>query len=81
MAEMKQYCRYCNELTYGDVPYCSKRNKVLSEAYAKSRNRCKFFEFNPMDAFGENLNGYKPRERNYITNDEYEQLRIDMEWE
>lgn len=58
---MKQYCRYCSWLVYGDVPYCRKDERVLSEAYAKRVNTCKDFDLNPIDAFGENEKGYRPR--------------------
>lgn len=58
---MKQYCRYCSELVVGDVPYCRAYEKVLSESAAKRVNTCRDFDLNPMDAFGENLEGYHPR--------------------
>lgn len=73
----KQYCRYCNNLTYGDVPYCSVRKKVLSESYAKSTNRCKFFELNPIDAFYENLKGYRARGPRHLFGAEAKQIFID----
>lgn len=57
---MKQYCRYCTYLCYGDVPYCSVKNKVFSEQSCKTTNKCKDFSFNSIDAFGE-TSGYKPR--------------------
>ena len=58
---MAQYCRYCNHLVVGDAPYCSMHEFFVSESGAKRENKCKEFLFNPIDAFGENLNGYKPR--------------------
>lgn len=48
---MKQYCRYCGYLTVGDAAFCEKRKKEISEAVAKSPNRCHDFAFNPIDAF------------------------------
>lgn len=58
---MKQYCRYCCYLVVGDANYCSKHEKTMSEATAKSLNRCSDFAFNQMDAFLENEKGYIPR--------------------
>lgn len=58
---MKQYCRYCASLIVGDVPYCERQKRVLSEATAKRSNTCKDFDLNPIDAFMENEKGYQPR--------------------
>ena len=58
---MKQYCRYCSNLVYGDWPYCEKKEKTMSESAAKRANTCKDFDLNPIDAFGENEKGYQPR--------------------
>lgn len=58
---MKQYCRYCSYLVYGDVPYCEKQERTMSEGSAKRANTCKDFDLNPIDAFGENEKGYQPR--------------------
>ena len=60
---MKQYCRYCCYLIVGDANYCSMRDKTISEATAKSTNRCHDFALNPIDAFGENNKGYTPRKK------------------
>lgn len=60
---MKQYCRYCCYLVVGDANYCTKHEKTMSEATAKSLNRCGDFAFNPMDAFFENEKGYTPRKQ------------------
>ena len=57
----KQYCRYCNHLTTGNGIWCDARQITLSEKYAKATNTCKDFDFNPIDAFFENVNGYQPR--------------------
>lgn len=58
---MKQYCRYCCFLVCGDANYCSVRKVTMSDAAAKSTNRCHDFAFNPIDAFGENKREYAPR--------------------
>lgn len=60
---MKQYCRYCANLVYGDSCYCEKKKGCKSESSCKRPNRCRDFELNPIDAFGENPNEYKPREK------------------
>ena len=58
---MKQYCRYCNNLVTGNGIYCTLKNKELSESFCKGTNNCKDFEFNELDAFGENEKPYTPR--------------------
>ena len=58
---MTQYCRYCGYMVVGDANYCSKQERCISDAAAKSPNRCHDFAFNPVDAFGENEKGYQPR--------------------
>lgn len=58
---MKQYCRYCANLVWGDSGYCEVKRKCLKYDACKRVNKCKYFELNPIDAFGENPNEYKPR--------------------
>lgn len=58
---MTQYCRYCCYLVCGDANYCTEHRRTMSEAAAKSQNRCHDFAFNPIDAFLENEKGYQPR--------------------
>ena len=59
---MTQYCRYCISLAYGNGTWCSKHGKEMSDSAAKRVNHCKDFDFCEIDAFGENLAGYHPRE-------------------
>jgi hypothetical protein len=61
---MKQYCRYCANLVYGDSCFCEKKRWVKSYNSCKQPNKCKDFELNPIDALGENPKEYKPREKN-----------------
>lgn len=63
---MKQYCRYCCYLVVGDAVWCRKRQQEMSEAVAKSPNRCHSFAFNPLDAFASvdksgEIHQYTPR--------------------
>ena len=58
---MTQYCRYCTYMVCGDANYCSVRQKTYSDDHIKRTNRCRDFEFNPIDALGENPNEYRPR--------------------
>lgn len=39
------------------------RDKAMSEATAKSTNRCHDFALNTIDAFGENEKGYTPQKK------------------
>lgn len=63
---MKQYCRYCANMVCGDANYCSWLKQTLSDNQIKNLNRCKGFEFCEIDALGENLKPYKPREEKQI---------------
>ena len=58
---MAQYCRYCTYMCCGDANFCSIRQKTYSDAYIKRPNKCRDFDFNPIDALGENPNEYKPK--------------------
>lgn len=58
---MAQYCRYCNNFITGNGNYCEAKRTEPTDAQAKRANHCKLFELNPMDAFGENEKGYRPR--------------------
>lgn len=59
---MKQYCRYCANLIYGDSCYCEIKRECLNYDACKRPNKCKSFELNPIDALQENPREYKPRE-------------------
>lgn len=72
---MTQYCRYCNNFVTGNGNYCEIKQMEPSDRYAKSPNRCKEFELNPIDAFGENEKGYQPRVTRKKTG---EQIRMDL---
>ena len=48
---MKQYCRYCVNLCVGNGIYCQVTKKELSEAYTKSVNNCRSFNFCELDAY------------------------------
>lgn len=79
---MKQYCRYCVELSVNNVPYCKVKNKVLKESYCKKPNNCKNYIFADVekeyqDAFGE-TNGYRPRNRKNKSKENYEQYKLDL---
>ena len=58
---MAQYCRYCSALVVGDIAYCTTKSKNIPEHLAKTTNYCPHYDFNPVDAFGENEKGYCPR--------------------
>ena len=58
---LTQYCRYCCYLVCGDANYCTEQKRTMSDATAKSPNRCHDFAFNPIDALGENEKGYIPK--------------------
>lgn len=57
---MKQYCRYCCYLCTGNGIWCDEQSREISEAAAKSPNKCHSFAFTPIDAFG-NEKEYTPR--------------------
>lgn len=47
----------------GDANYCSVKQRCYSDEHIKRTNKCKDFEFNPIDALGENEKGYQPRQK------------------
>lgn len=59
--DMTQYCRYCCYLCVGNGTWCDKQGREMTEATAKSPNRCHDFCRNPIDAFAENEKGHSPR--------------------
>ena len=65
---MKQYCRYCAYLVYADVCFCERKQWVKSYNSCKRPNKCTEFELNPIDALCENLNEYKPRDKQIDVN-------------
>lgn len=71
---MAQYCRYCSWFVTGNGNYCTKKQIEPSDSYAKSTNRCKFFDLNPIDAYGENEKGYQPRK---MTRKNWKQIRME----
>lgn len=72
---MAQYCRYCQHFFCGNGEWCEAKEKELTEKYAKSQNRCKEFELNPVDAYGENLHGYRPKK---VSTARKNQARMDV---
>ena len=59
---MAQYCRYCSHFCTGNGNYCEIKKTYPTDKQAKSPNKCKKFDLNPIDAFYENNKGYMPRE-------------------
>lgn len=57
---MTQYCKYCTHMVCGDANYCSIKEETYSEKYICCVNKCKYFDFNPIDARGTGSE-YKPR--------------------
>ena len=55
-----QYCRYCSNMVCGDANYCTVREVCLTDEYIKRTNKCKDFDFNPLDALGL-VHEYQPR--------------------
>lgn len=70
---MKQYCRYCSNMVCGDVNYCEKYQKCLSNENIKRVNKCKDFVFNEIDAI--TFNKYKPR----VNNKDYNQISLEVD--
>lgn len=71
---MTQYCRYCSHFVTGNGNYCEKKMIEPPDSYAKSPNRCHDFDLNPIDAYGENQNGYQPRKQK---RNDGEQIRME----
>lgn len=73
----KQYCRYCYGCIEGDCYYCTLHDKVLSEAYIKSPNRCKDYA---LSSLGDIITGarYKPRKPKPKPTEDTEQMRMEV---
>lgn len=49
---MRQFCRYCdNFFVNAGGNYCSEKRIKPTDRQAKVPNTCRFFEYNPDDAF------------------------------
>lgn len=72
---MAQYCRYCSHFVTGNGNWCDVRKIEPSDRYAKSTNRCRLFDLNPMDAFFENEKGYQPRK---TVKKNWKQIRMEV---
>ncbi|MCI9092632.1 MAG: hypothetical protein HFF36_02440 [Coprobacillus sp.] len=60
---MKQYCRYCSNCSICvDCVCCDVKDKYMNYEQAKRVNKCKHFEFNPIDVFDSDRT-YKPRKK------------------
>lgn len=59
--KMKQYCRWCAYLCTGNGIRCDELSKEISEAAAKSPNRCHSFAYVGIDAFGSDKE-YRPQQ-------------------
>ena len=64
---MVQYCRYCSHMYCGDSNYCEVNECCFSDSVIKHTNKCRCFDFLPIDALGENERGYMPRKGHYIS--------------
>lgn len=74
---MAQYCRYCAYFVTGNGNYCEVKHTEPTDRYAKSPNRCREFELNPIDAYGENPKPYTPRAAKKTDG---QQIRMDIEF-
>lgn len=43
-------CRHCTSMVCGDANWCQEREVTMSYAQISAYRRCKFFEYNPIDA-------------------------------
>ena len=61
---MTQYCRYCQFVNVNFGCYrCQKSGKNLYRPGMKHTNRCKDFQYNPVDVLRENTRSHKPTGR------------------
>ena len=71
----KQYCRYCAFCHDGDAFYCGEHEKVLSEAYIKTPNRCPDYV---MSDLGDVETGRKYQPRREKPKEDVEQMRMEV---
>lgn len=74
---MIQYCRYCSHMYCGNGNYCEVNDVCFSDSYIKHTNKCRCFDFIPIDALFENEKGYQPRKGHYIS-EKPNQLYLDF---
>ena len=74
---MIQYCRYCSHMYCGNGNYCEVNEVCFSDSYIKHTNKCRCFDFIPIDALCENEKGYQPRKGHYIS-EKPDQLYLDF---
>lgn len=43
-------CRHCSNMVCGDANWCKEMEVTMSDAQISAYRRCKFFEYNPIDA-------------------------------
>jgi hypothetical protein len=75
---VKQYCRYCINLAYGNGTYCEAKETELSESAIRKVNNCKEFDFCELDAIT-GVTEYKPRSAK--RKKDFEQIRMKVEGE
>ena len=64
---MTQYCRYCERANRKDGIYsCANTGEILHRVKMKHTNKCKEFQYNPVDALRENVKGHKPTGRKIV---------------
>lgn len=74
---MKQYCRYCSFCCYGDAPYCTAKETVLSESTLRKVNHCKEFDLSPLGNV-ETGKPYQERQHLPAKKSAGEQMRIEL---
>lgn len=62
--DFRVYCRYCSlaVLNDDDLIYCEAKDEMREGKQIRNPNKCKHFEFNPVDVLDENKK-YRPREQ------------------
>lgn len=59
---MAQYCRYCDHMLVGGIPFCEIKEKFYPIEHLTHTNQCPHFLRNDIDALRRNPKGYQPRE-------------------
>ena len=58
---MAQFCRYCDHITVGGLPFCEIRERFYSIEHLRHSNECEHYLYNPIDALREHKPGHRPR--------------------
>lgn len=74
---MHRYCKYCAYCCEGDVYYCTKRQKVLTEPALKRTTSCPYYAYCAINIITGKAHSMKTIRRQIKEDNGSEQLRLE----